>query len=259
MLELKQIESFYPGPLRPFKRNMLREYLQYKILEAIFTSRFTEGLVFMGGTAIHIIHGNQRFSEDLDFDNLKLSKRDFQVLSAVIQKKLKLEGYSVGINNSFKQAYSLSVRFANLLYENGLSKHKEEKLLIKVDAEPQKFKYIQDKVILNKFDVFVRINSVPIGLLLSQKIYAIFKRNRPIGRDFYDALFLFSKTKPDFRYLTAKLNIRNKVILKKKLLEKCQRLNFKGLAADVEQFLYAPGEASRILLFPEFIEKSAFV
>ena len=39
MLDLKQIESFYPEYLRSFKRNLLREYLQYKILEAIFYFR----------------------------------------------------------------------------------------------------------------------------------------------------------------------------------------------------------------------------
>ena len=68
MLDLKQVESFYPESLRPFKRNLLREYLQYKILEIIFGSEFGEKLVFMGGTATRIIHENTRFSEDLDFD-----------------------------------------------------------------------------------------------------------------------------------------------------------------------------------------------
>jgi len=67
MLDLKQIESFYPEYLRAFKRNLLREYLQYKILEVIFDSRFGEKLSFMDGTAIHIIHQNTRFSEDLGF------------------------------------------------------------------------------------------------------------------------------------------------------------------------------------------------
>ena len=33
MLDIKQIEPFYPENLRPFKRNLLREYVQYKILE----------------------------------------------------------------------------------------------------------------------------------------------------------------------------------------------------------------------------------
>lgn len=72
MLELNQIESYYPEHLRVFKKNILREYLQYKILEIIYDSKFTVNLVFMGGTAIRIIHGGSRFSEDLDFDNINL-------------------------------------------------------------------------------------------------------------------------------------------------------------------------------------------
>ncbi|MBI5606638.1 MAG: nucleotidyl transferase AbiEii/AbiGii toxin family protein, partial [Deltaproteobacteria bacterium] len=46
MLELSQIESWYPEPLRPFKKNLLREYLQYKILEIIFTSPYANSLAF---------------------------------------------------------------------------------------------------------------------------------------------------------------------------------------------------------------------
>ena len=42
MLDIKQIESFYPEPLRPFRKNLLREYLQYKILEAIFEQDFLD-------------------------------------------------------------------------------------------------------------------------------------------------------------------------------------------------------------------------
>ncbi len=69
MLDIKQIESFYPENLRPFKRNLLREYVQYKILETVYESDWSQKLVFTGGTAIHLLHGNTRF-----FD---LSRCDF--------------------------------------------------------------------------------------------------------------------------------------------------------------------------------------
>ena len=67
MLELRHLESFYPEHLRHFKRNILREYLQYKMLGIIYNGKFGLKLVFMGGTAIHIVHGAGRFSEDFDF------------------------------------------------------------------------------------------------------------------------------------------------------------------------------------------------
>ena len=95
MIELDQIESFFSPSLRKFKKNMLREYLQYKILEAVYQSALGINLIFMGGTSIHIIHGSQRFSEDLDFDNLGLDEDQFKQLSRFVTRQLKREGYSL--------------------------------------------------------------------------------------------------------------------------------------------------------------------
>lgn len=134
MLDLKQIESFYPELLRPFKRNILREYLQYKILETIYNSDFSNKLNFMGGTAIHIAHGNTRFSLDLDFDNIGLSQGDFKDLSFVIEKKLKLEGYSCETKNTFKNLYHCYINFLDVQQSNGISPHRNEKLLVNIDT-----------------------------------------------------------------------------------------------------------------------------
>jgi len=258
MLDINQIETFYPGYLRPFKRNLLREYMQYKILEIIFNSEFGSFLTFMGGTAAHIIHGNTRFSEDLDFDNLGLTIAKFKKLSAVIEKQLKREGYAVEYKSTFKNAYVTHLRIPRVLYDNKLSPHEKEVLLIKIDTEPQEFKYPPEKVILNKFDVFLRINVVPVDILLSQKLYAVFGRKRPMGRDFYDSVFLIGKTKPNLAYLKAKLDIKDGKDLKDRLLKKCEALNFKQLAGDVEQFIFAPSDAKKILLFREYIEAIDF-
>jgi len=258
MLDIKQIESFYPEYLRSFKRNLLQEYLQYKILEIVFDSKFGERLSFMGGTATHIIHGNTRFSEDLGFDNLGLTKEEFEHLANSVQKRLQLEGYNAQIKNVFKGAYRCYIRIPDILFENGLSTHKEEKLLIEIDTEPQGYAYTPEKVIVNKFDVFLRINVVPMDVLLAQKIYAIFKRRRAMGRDFYDAVFLLGKTKPNLGYLEAKLKIRNMVDLKSRLLAKCSKVNLKDLAKDVEQFLFNPSDSKKVLYFYDYIKNYEF-
>lgn len=255
MLELKQIESFYPEHLRPFKRNLLREYLQYKILETVFSSEFGKHLIFMGGTAIHIVYELPRFSEDLDFDNIGLDKKDFSRLTALIEKKLKLQGYVVETKTSFKGAYRAYIRIADILYENKISSHKEEKVLIQLDAEPQKFPYAPDKIILNKFDIFTQINVVPPDILLSQKLYAILMRGRPMGRDFFDAIFLLGRTGPAYKYLKAKAKIDDLVDLKKRLIAHCNALDLKSLGKDVRQFLFFPDEAQKIELFRDYIAK----
>ena len=257
MLDIKQIESFYPELLRAFKKNLLREYLQYKILEIIFDSEFGNKLSFMGGTAIRIIHSNTRFSEDLDFDNLGIDKKDFEKLTELIQRKLKLEGYLIEIKNTFRSAYRSYIRIPHILYESGISGYKQEKLLVQVDTEPQEFTYNPDKVIINKFDIFLKINVVPVDILLSQKIYAIFKRKRVMGRDFYDVIFLLAKTKPNLDYLRLKLEITDENDLKNKLLWRCKEFDFKKLSQEVTPFLFTSGEAKKILLFKEYIQKSS--
>lgn len=259
MLDLKQIESFYPENLRPFKRNLLREYLQYKILEIIFASPLGEKLVFMGGTAARIIHENTRFSEDLDFDNLGLSRQDFGELAALIKRKLEQEGYTIGVSTVYRAAFTCNLKISDILFNYGLSGHRAEKILIKLTTEPQQFAYQPDKIILNKFDVFLRINVVPADILLAQKIYAIFGRRRTMGRDFYDAVFLFGKTRPNMEYLRQKIGTTGGVDLKNRLLEKGETLNFKRLAKEVEQFLFVPADSKKVLYFCEYIKEMDFV
>lgn len=253
MLELRQIESFYPEYLRHFKRGILREYLQYKMLAVIFGGKFSSKAAFMGGTAIHIVHGCGRFSEDLDFENRGLSRDDFRALTRAVARRLSLEGFSVQADVSFKGSFSAGIKIAGLLYAAGLSGHKEEKILVKLDAEPQGFGYEPARVIINKFDVLTGIGVVPEDILLAQKFYAILKRARAMGRDFYDAMFLAGKTKPNFRYLNDKAGIADGDGLKKALLAHCGKLDFKRLAADTAPLVFIPGDAKKIELFLDFV------
>ncbi len=255
MLDIKQIASFYPKSLRPFKKNILREYLQHKILEAVFNSPAANYLSFIGGTAIHIIHGSHRFSEDLDFDNLSLNPDGFNKLVSQIKKSMSRQGYHIESRVVIKNAFRAYLKFPEVLYRNKITRHKQEKLSIQIDMEPQNYHYSPDQFILNKFDVFQRINAAPIDLLLSQKILCVFMRPRIIGRDFYDIIFLLGKTQPDFSYLQDKIHIRNGKELKSRLREKCKDADFDRLAKDISPFLYNPDEADKIKMFPEFINQ----
>lgn len=255
MLNIKEIESYYPENLRAFKRSLMREYLQYKIMEIIFGSKQSECLSFLGGTAIRMLHGNKRFSEDLDFDNFGLKENEFENLATVIRKKLKMEGYNAEIKNVFKNAYHCYVRIPGLLFDSGLSDHKEEKILIQIDTEPQHFDYLSDNLIINKFDVFCRIQVTPPDILLSQKIVAIFNRKRKMGRDFYDTLFLFGKAMPDFDFLRQKIGVQDMAELKERLLSLCKALDFAALVRDVEPFLFSAIDAKKVLAFPDYINQ----
>lgn len=258
MLDLRQIESFYPESLRIFGRSLLREYLQYKILEIIFDSKYGNKLSFMGGTAIHMIHFNTRFSKDLDFDNLGLNRVEFESLGQLIKDKLELQGCSLETRAVIKKAFRLYLRISELLFSNNLSKDPREKIHLQVDTEPQRFEYSTNKILINKFDVFGRISVVPVDILLAQKIHCIFKRKRPMGRDFYDALFLMGKTKPNLNYVKQKLQIESFPELKSRMVWRCKGLNFRQLAKDVEPFLFEPADSKKVLFFAQYIKDYEF-
>ncbi|MFH1378907.1 MAG: nucleotidyl transferase AbiEii/AbiGii toxin family protein, partial [bacterium] len=122
-----------------------------------------------------------------------------------------------------------------------------------IDTEPQNFTYKSQQIILNKFDVFLKIRVVPSDILLSQKIFAIFNCRRSLGRDFYDTVFLMGRVKPNYSYLHEKMAIVDKAGLKKKLLAKCKTLDLKRLAKDVEPFLFNPDDTKRVEYFSDYI------
>lgn len=260
MLDIQEIEQYYPENLRIFKRFMLREYLQYKILEIVFSGPYAKKLVFLGGTCLRLVHGNQRFSEDLDFDNFDLSPKEFDKISQNIAIQLERMGYTTEIKQIAKAAYHCNIRFPKILFEQGLSGYKEEKILIQLDTEPQLFKFIPEEPILNKFDVFTRIFSTPLNLLMAQKCYAILNRPRNKGRDFYDLVFLMGKEiAPNMDYLCQKTGIRNTTELKDQLLDKCNTLNMDDMTKDVAPFLFSPKDEKKIKFFNDYLENYSFL
>ena len=257
MLTLDTIAAAYPPHLQPFRRHMLREYLQYKILQAIFNSPLASKLSFIGGTALRIVHENTRFSEDLDFDNFDLTPAEFDHLSQLVKKALEREGYEVETRNVYKKAFRCYIRFPKLLFATGLTPIEQEKILIQLDTFGHGFKYQPQRVILNRFDVFTEIFVTPADILLSQKIHAAMTRTRPKGRDFFDITFLLGKTRPNYPYLKSKLDISDPQSLKRRLVAFCHQLDFKQLAQEVQPFLFIPNDSQRVTAFPQFIKSAA--
>lgn len=64
-------------------RNVLREYLQARVLEGLQRAGAFNSLAFRGGTALRFLHGLPRYSEDLDFslegDRERYDLRDWLV------------------------------------------------------------------------------------------------------------------------------------------------------------------------------------
>lgn len=256
MIDLNYIESFFKYSEQEFKSSMVREYLQYNILNIIFKSEFWKNLCFLGWTAIRIVYNANRFSEDLDFDNFWLTEDNFEKLTKEIERWLSLLWFEVEIKNIYKWAWYCNIKLPWFLYNAWLSNYEEEKILIQIDTVKQDYIYEAEKKILDKFDIYTYINSTPINILLSKKIHALIWRKRLKWRDFYDIVYLSKFTSPNYDYLNAKIWIKDNKELKDKLLDFCKDLNLKKIAEDVKPFLINKDEINRIILFREFIESN---
>ena len=249
MILFKEIQKHYSKMENNLPRMILKEYLQYKILEIIFSSSFGDKLVFMGGTSIRIVYGNDRFSEDLDLDNKNLSEKDFLKLTEIIKGELNKEGIDVEFRNTFQNVYHCYLKFPSLLFDNKLSALRDEKIMIRIDG----FKTAQTSQAINrvisKIDVFSEILTYSEDILLSQKIHALFTRKRAKGRDIYDIIYLWSMTNPDFGYLKKEIGINNKRDLLVEMKKLFSDHELKKLAEDVEPFLINPKKNIQVSKF----------
>jgi predicted nucleotidyltransferase component of viral defense system len=255
MLNYDQIRNGYSQTENMvLTKSMMVEYLQYELLDSLFKQKGSSFLSFIGGTAIRIVYGGSRFSEDLDFDNFGLSFLDFQQMLDKVVKDMETKGFLIEFRFVEKGAFHCYVKFPNILYQYKMSSLEDEKILVRIDTVRKK-KFVEPTMVtLNKFDVYCSILANPANILLSQKFIAILERKNAKGRDFFDVSYLYGFAKPDFEYIQ-NMTGSNQKSFTKKLLEKCESLDFNKLMADVEPFLFQPEQAVRVGDFNEFIRK----
>lgn len=138
MINIEQILSYFPEQLQTTKKvHLIREYLQFMLLNYLSNSKFAKYLCFIGGTSLRLIHGIDRFSEDLDFDNKNMSKVEFINMTDSLIKHLQNTGLKVIADDKSKDnqlmAYRRNLVFPQFLYNNGLSPFKDAKFLIKIE------------------------------------------------------------------------------------------------------------------------------
>lgn len=255
MLNLSQIKTYYPwlDNKDPF---ILKEYLQYKILQIIYNSKYGSKLVFLWWTALRIGYGNPRFSEDLDFDNLWLSYEEFELLWDIIRSELSKEWLEIETRTIKKWAFHCHIRIPKLLYDNWLANMENTRILIQIDTVPQNHIYTPVIKQLSKFDVITDILVCPIELILAQKLYTVFERKRMKWRDFWDIVFISGITKkPDRLYLTNKIDIKNPQELDIYIQNHIQDLDFDFLQSDVAPFLM-DSDNQAVANWPRFISQT---
>lgn len=176
------------APTPEHGRNVMREYLQARILGALQRAGAMIPLAFHGGTALRFLYATARYSEDLDFALEKDKRRyDFRVYLQVIRNELSAEGYAPEIKvNDKKTVHSAFVRFPGLLHELDLSPQRSEVLAIKieVDTNPPAGAALSTSIV--RRHVTLQLQHHDRASLLAGKLHAFLQRSYLKGRDLYD-------------------------------------------------------------------------
>jgi predicted nucleotidyltransferase component of viral defense system len=259
MIDLKYIRSFFPPTIAKdsrFDRYMLKEYLQLLILDHLAITPYINKVSFVGGTNLRLIQGIDRFSEDLNFDCKDLSKKEFMEMTDSVVFYLQQNNINVETRdkaNPNLTAFRRNLYFPEMLFNLGLTGHKEERLLLKVEAQDQNVAYQPVVTTVNKMGFFFGIQVPPLDVLCAMKFAAILARQK--GRDFYDVIFLLSKTKPNLEFLASRSGISSLEALKTAVSEHLKEVDLNQKKRDFMHLLFNEKNAERILQFPKIVNE----
>ena len=259
MIDLTYIRGFYPPQIANnanCQKHLLKEYIELMAMEWLAQSIYSAKITFIGGTNLRLIHSIDRFSEDLDFDCKNLSHDDFIQMTDGLIRYLSLQGLQVETRdkeNTRLTAYRRNVYFPELLFSLQLTGHREERFLMKIEAQDQGVVYPREMATISRLGFFFPVPVPPISVLLSMKLTALLTRQK--GRDFYDVLFLWQRAKPDYQFLSHSCGIENEEQLHERLTELIAMTDMKTKQRDFEHLLFEPRRSEQILHFLEIINQ----
>jgi hypothetical protein len=202
--------------------NALREIMQEIALLGLWRSKFFENAAFTGGTSLRVLHGLDRYSEDMDF-SLLAAKPDFDLgaYGRALEKELQAFGFTVSVQRKEKARPS-AVQSAFLkadTWRGVLEVATDEKIVrsiprgrvlkirIEVDTDPPGGFTTESRFLLQPIPFSVRTFTPPC--LFAGKMHAVLCRrwqSRVKGRDWYDFVWFVAKGTPlDLGHLAARM------------------------------------------------------
>lgn len=181
---------------------LLRESLQSLTLLGLWRSNFFEHAAFYGGTALRILYGLDRFSEDLDFSLLKPNNdftfekyrdaiiRELEAFGFEVSFEIKEKSKSSEIESAFIKTNTLNqliVIEAPASITSVFDKQKIMKVKLEVDTNPPMGFDTEMKYVFSPIQFAVKSFTLPS--LFAGKMHAILCRKwktRVKGRDWYD-------------------------------------------------------------------------
>lgn len=191
-------------------RNIAREYLQARILEAMQRAGAFAHIAFQGGTALRFLYHLPRYSEDLDFA-LEGDRAGYDLRGwlEAARRQFRREGYEVRAAVRDRSAVHAGwLRFPGVLYETGLSPHRDQVLAVKIDVDTNPPGGAVARTRLVRRHVSLRLWHHDRASLLAGKVHAVLRRPFAKGRDVYDLAWYLSDPgwpPPNLRLLAAAL------------------------------------------------------
>lgn len=181
--------------------NAFKEIAQEIILSALSRAEFFKQAAFQGGTCLRIVHGLNRFSEDLDFILFK-SNPDFIWSHFFHEIDLEFRGYGLElevkdrskVEDTIKKAFLKEHSFGQvlkLIYERTRSDVQVVNIKLEIDTNPPMGSNFETKVI--KFPEPFSIVVQDLPSLFAGKIHALLCREYVKGRDWFDFVWYMSK------------------------------------------------------------------
>ena len=177
--------------------NALREYLQVFILRSLHESEAAQSVAFVGGTALRLLEGLPRFSEDLDFCRTSTAGYRPRRWLEKLKRDLHFAGFESTIRwHDRKPVQAAWVRSASLLAEAGLSGHPQQKLAIKIeiDTRPPAGATVERTIVTRGVTFVVAHYDLPS--LMAGKLHALLARRYRKGRDWFDLVWYRSRRPP---------------------------------------------------------------
>lgn len=258
MISIDQIKNFYPASMSGnagFLKHILKEYVQLLVLDYLSATPHVRKMTFIGGTNLRLVRGIDRFSEDLDFDCKNLSEEAFVGMSNDVLVFLQRNGFNVEARDKDRSrltAFRRSLYFPELLFDLGLSGHKDERFMLKLESQDQGIPYTPTLGFIKGCGLFFSFPVPSDGVLCAMKIAAMLNRGK--GRDYYDVMFLLAQTQPDYRFLVTRCGIHDLPELKVAVETSLQSVDLSQKRKDFEHLLFHRDNSQRILHFRDFIQ-----
>ncbi|WP_045222609.1 nucleotidyl transferase AbiEii/AbiGii toxin family protein [Desulfonatronum thioautotrophicum] len=257
MITIDQIKNYFPASMAEnavFHKHILKEYVQLLTLDYLSSTEHIRKMTLIGGTNLRLVKGIDRFSEDLDFDCKTLTEEEFIRMSDDVLTFLQRSGFNVEARAQEKSglmAFRRSLYFPELLFNLGISGHREARFLLKIESQDQQIPYEPDMEYIKGCGFYFMFPVPSEAVLCAMKIAAMLARGK--GRDYYDVMFLLSRTKPDYQFLAKRVGVHNLAEFKAAVDVSLQTVDLRQKQKDFEHLLFHRDNSRRILHFAEFI------